>query len=247
VSETNAELAAPSARGLRQGVRDALTRQIVVTANEMLAQHGAGQLSVRAVARSLGMASSAIYRYVPSRDALITLLIVEAYNSLGDHVESSHTELGPASVGERWRTIGRATRAWALDQPHRYALIYGSPVPGYAAPEITIEPATRLPRLMIGLLADQAVELPEPGRAVPGELAERFRLALGPLRAMVPASVPDELVLRALMGWTQLFGVISFELFGHLRNVISDDPELRRELFDLEMDRVSAWIGLSHD
>ena len=114
---------------------------ITAVANAQLVEVGPSDLSVRAVARELGMASSAIYRYVSSRDELLTLLIVSGFNDMAGHVETAAGKV--ADPRKRWRVIGMACRDWAIEQPQRFALIYGSPVVGYAAPEDTIGPATR--------------------------------------------------------------------------------------------------------
>lgn len=87
-------------------------------------------LSVRAVARDLNMASSALYRYVASRDDLLTLLIVQIYDELGAVAEACEAECADADVSTRWLTLCHAVRGWAVAHPHDYALLYGTPVPG---------------------------------------------------------------------------------------------------------------------
>ena len=106
--------------------------EIIAEARRQLALQGAPALSLRAVTRQLGMASSAVYRYFPSRDDLITALIVEAYDALGVVAEAAVATDGPA--GDRWGALCRSIRGWAVEHPHEYALIYGSPIPGYQAP-----------------------------------------------------------------------------------------------------------------
>ena len=109
-----------------------MTEEIKATARRHLAEGGAANLSLRAVARDLGMVSSAIYRYVPSRDDLLTALIIDAYDSLGEAAETAHAADADAAPAQRWVTVCEAVRGWALAHPHEYALIYGSPVPGYS-------------------------------------------------------------------------------------------------------------------
>ena len=121
-------------------------------------------LSVRAVARDVGMVSSAVYRYFPSRDDLITELLVICYTELAEEVEAAETEVTDRSdrLG-RWLAIARTLRRWAVAHPYDYALLYGSPVPGYAAPRRTVEPAARIPRLVIALVSENdAVPAPRP-------------------------------------------------------------------------------------
>src|SRR5689334_17760881 len=146
-----------TATGIRARVRAEMTEEIKVIARRHLASDGAN-LSLRAVARDLGVVSSALYRYFASRDDLLTALIIDAYNALGDVVEAASASRPRADIEGRWLTIAHGIREWALQQPHEYALIYGSPVPGYQAPQDTVGPATRSSFTLIGLLRD-GVEL----------------------------------------------------------------------------------------
>src|SRR5262252_9106984 len=120
----------------RARARAELTREIKEEARRQLAEVGGNGLSLRAVARALGMVSSALYRYFPSRDDLLTALIIDAYDSLGAAAERAVAGSGAepgASARAQWRACCTAVRDWAIANPHEYALIYGSPVPGYQA------------------------------------------------------------------------------------------------------------------
>ncbi len=131
----------PSRADRRQDV----TVRILEIARRHLAEEGAASLSLRAVTRELGMVSSAVYRYVANRDELLTLLVVDAYTDLADAVDLAVA--GAARKGWQQRVVAGclAFRAWAVADPARYALLYGSPVPGYTAPaERTTEPGTRV-------------------------------------------------------------------------------------------------------
>ena len=130
-------------RTARERVRAELTREITETARRQLATAGASGLSLRAVAKEMGMVSSAIYRYFPSRDDLLTTLIIDGYNAVGAAVEKADAACPAEDYAGRWLATCRAVREWALAHPHEYALVYGSPVPGYQAPERTIGPASR--------------------------------------------------------------------------------------------------------
>ena len=111
-----------------------ITAEILTAARRHLASEGAPSLSLRAIARELGMTSSAIYRYVASRDDLLTWLIVDAYNSLGAACEFAEAEVEREDLFGRFRATCEAVRAVGDRNPHEWALIYGSPVPGYVAP-----------------------------------------------------------------------------------------------------------------
>jgi AcrR family transcriptional regulator len=124
-------------------VRAEITREITDIARTQLAADGAAALSLRAVARDLGMVSSAVYRYFGSRDELLTALISDGYDALGEAVEKADAACPRDGYAARWRSATRAGRDWAVAHPHEYALLYGSPVPGYQAPEEAIAPAAR--------------------------------------------------------------------------------------------------------
>ena len=141
-------------RTARERARTEITQEILDAARGYLATDGAPALSLRAIARDLGMASSALYRYFDSRDALLTRLIIDAYDSLGAAAEASESVVDRADLAGRFTAICHAVRAWALAHPNEYALIYGSPVPGYVAPTDTVAPASRVTTLLMRILID---------------------------------------------------------------------------------------------
>ena len=134
--------AMPSApRTARALARAELTRAILDRASVQLAEVGPAALSVRQIARDLEMASSAVYRYFPSRDALLTALLIQAFDDLGQAVEDGDASAARDDFRGRWAGLAQGLRGWAVAHPHEYALTYGSPVPGYAAPQDTIASA----------------------------------------------------------------------------------------------------------
>lgn len=160
-------------RTARDRARAELTQEIKDEARRQLAEVGAQGLSLRAVARELGMVSSALYRYFPSRDSLLTALIVDAYNAIGEAAEKADD---PAERPRtRWRLIWQATRAWARQHPHEYTLIYGSPIPGYQAPQDTVAPAARVALALAEVAVTAPLEPAFPGPALPDELADQAR------------------------------------------------------------------------
>jgi AcrR family transcriptional regulator len=220
-------------RTARERARAELTREIKEEARRQLAAEGAQKLSLRAVARELGMVSSALYRYYPSRDELLTALIIDAYDALGEAAEQATADAGPGAR-QRWRALCRAVRDWATAHPHEYALVYGSPVPGYQAPQTTIEPATRV-TLALARIVDGA-GLPGSGEPLPPGLAEQAaRVA-----AQTGLTMPPPVLVRTLIAWTQLFGMIGFELFGHLTGSV----EPADDFFAFTVERMADFIGL---
>jgi AcrR family transcriptional regulator len=226
-----------ASRTARERARIELTEEIKTVARRHLAEHGSSALSLRAVAREVGMVSSAVYRYFPSRDDLLTALIIDAYDAVGAHAEAADDAGRERGVAVRWLGVCEAVRAWALENAHEYALIYGSPVPGYAAPEATIGPASRVPLVLLRLLADGCAS----GEVVAGEspsMSRAVRSDLAQLRRDAAPSVPDAVLSRALAVWAQLLGTINLEMFGHLHNVIHDYDGF----FTLQMRRACDFL-----
>jgi AcrR family transcriptional regulator len=217
-----------------------MIEEIKATARRHLASEGAN-LSLRAVARDMGMVSSALYRYFASRDDLLTALIIDAYNDLGSAAESADarvTERG-ADPRARWLAICEGARRWALDHPAEYALVFGSPVPGYAAPPDTVPAATRTPAALIRVLSDATVSgtlrAPEPDT-----LPDTVRADIVPVRDELSPDLSEAAFTRGALGWTYLFGAINFELFGQLNNTIND----RDAYFDHQMRQIADFMGL---
>ena len=143
-------------RAARERTRAEVTRQILDVARRHLGTDGASGLSLRAIARELGASSSGVYRYVASRDELLTMLIVAAYDTLSAAAEAQEAAVARGDLGGRWSAVCDAVRGWALANPNEYALIYGTPVPGYVAPAATIAPAARVSGVLLGILTDAA-------------------------------------------------------------------------------------------
>jgi len=215
-----------------------MIEEIKAVARRHLATEGAN-LSLRAVARDMGMVSSALYRYFASRDDLLTALIIDGYNSLGAAVEAADAAITDRSkLRGRWLAAARAVRDWALANPAEYALLYGSPVPGYAAPQDTIPAAARSYAVLGNILTDGFASgaVTSQGDAVP----EAIRPDMARASEGISLGLPDEVMLAGMTAWIHIFGTVSFELFGQFNNVV----DARDEFFDTEMGRMADLIGL---
>ncbi|RSM49743.1 TetR family transcriptional regulator [Actinoplanes sp. ATCC 53533] len=221
-----------TAASIRARVRAEMTDEIKNVARRHLATDGAN-LSLRAVARDLGMASSAVYRYFASRDELLTAMIIDAYDALGGTAEAS---VGAGRFLDRFLSACHAVRDWALANPHEWALIYGSPVPGYQAPRDTVEPAIRV-ILLIGKIVGEAAAAGEieAGEPIGGPLGEDLAAVA---QQAAPGATP-QLVAHGLAAWIHLCGAVSAELFGQLNNTIN----ARREFFELQMRGAASIIS----
>ena len=229
-----------ASRTARERVRAELTREITETARRQLATEGAAALSLRAVAREMGMVSSAVYRYFPSRDDLLTALIIDGYNAIGAAAEQADGACRRDDHPGRWLAACRAVRDWALAHPHEYSLVYGSPVPGYQAPEQTIGPASRVAAVLGRIISDaQASGVLDPPALCPAP-PDSFAPDAARLRESVLPEVPDEVAARALTTWASVFGLVSFELFGQFQNVVTD----RAAYFDHAVRGLGRVIGL---
>lgn len=251
-------------KGARERARIEVTAAIKDEARKQLAADGAAKLSLRAVARELGMVSSALYRYFPSRDELLTALIVDAYDAVGEAAEAARDaavagareaadgpadeETGARAPGakgqdaagrhqERWTAVACAVRDWAIAHPHEYALIYGSPVPGYSAPQDTIGPASRVGLVLIDLLRDA---YRTDGLAVP-PLAQELRPDAARMTAELAPDLPPGVVAGLVAAWAQLFGLISFEVFGQFNRVV----EAKEQLFRQAAGELARAVGMT--
>lgn len=231
-----------ASQSARERARAELTNEIKVVARGHLAVSGADGLSLRAVARDMGMVSSAIYRYFPSRDDLLTALIIDAYQALGDSVDRALAPIGRYDVRARWFMICRATRAWAVEHPHEYALIFGSPIPGYRAPQDTVEPAIRIPRALVTVLRDawHGNYIREPLKIEP--LVPALEDQVTQVADAVAPGLPGWLLARAIMAWSQLFGMISFELFGQYVGSVTPTDDFFEHAIKLMTDFVGLVI-----
>lgn len=221
----------------RAVAREQMNAAILDIGRKQLAEVGPAALSLRAVAREIGVASSAVYRYVESRDELLTRLIVAGYNALGDAVEAAEGSRRRTDLRGRWRTACSALRAWAKQNPHEWALIYGSPVPGYAAPEETIEPAARVAVVLLKIIADAGGESAEQSSEV---RPVALRKQLEAMAELMESAVTPGQMAAATEAWTTLIGTISMELFGHYVGTV--DPT--DDYFTWQVDRLAVRLGI---
>ena len=235
--------AASLPRTPRERARARTVTDIIRLGREHLALHGAAALSLRAVARDLGVVSSAVYRYVESREELLTLLLIDAYSELGDEVDAAVGAVPEADFAGRFAAFGHAVRSWALREPSRYALLFGSPVPGYRAPaERTTGPGTRVVYALIAIV-DGAFRAGELSGEISHAAAVAAPLAadLAKIRVELGLAVPDPVLARGALVWTSLFGTISFEVFGQYG---PDTFAAREELFGHHLAVLGDVAGL---
>jgi AcrR family transcriptional regulator len=198
--------------GKRQETRERIECEIIEVGRRHLVTDGAAGLSLRAIARDLGMVSSAVYRYVASRDELLTLLIVDAYTELADAVDlAAEQSTGPWR--DRLLAMVQAARGWAVEQPASWALMYGSPVPGYHAPaELTVGPGTRVVGSLFAVVGAGIVvgDVPDAGPPTTPATSADF----DEIRAEFGFAGGDAAMMKCFLLWAALVGAISLEVFG---------------------------------
>jgi AcrR family transcriptional regulator len=234
-------------RTARERVKDEVTSEILSAARAHLAREGAAALSLRSIARDLGMAPSALYRYFSSRDALLSALILGAYGSLADQAEHASEAAYGQQDGAlaRWVAVPRAMRSWARSHPHEWGLIFGSPVPGYEAPTETITPYTRLALALVRPIIEAhrngslRLDPPSaPSASSPG--TDPLARSVQPVAEGLLPGLPTVAVARALQAFATLIGLISLELFGHWRNTVLE-PEV---LFEATISHLASSTGV---
>jgi AcrR family transcriptional regulator len=210
----------------RQRYREQTRQEAKRIALEQLAEDGVAGISVNAIGKRMGITGPALYRYFANRDALLTELISDGYHDLADTVE--HAVASAETQRGRLRAAARAMRDWAVAAPHRYLLLFGTPVPGYEAPAHTLEAANRT---MTAMLSTAGADTAAPGDGV----LQRSLVEWG--TRMGHENLTARQLHWGLVGWSRLHGHISLEVTGQF-TLTGIDPEL---LFEAEVDALMAW------
>jgi AcrR family transcriptional regulator len=226
----------------RERLRAETTAEIKAIALKHMATTGTASLSLRAVAREMGMTAGAIYSYFPSRDDLVSALIADVYNSLADRLQAvrdSHPADDPAGQVVAY---GMAYRRWAVENPEELRLVYGDAVPEYQRPEggAAVDAEHRACALITGIVADawptaQALHMGDEHQW--SDFDPEFA-------ALVRQSFPDlppAAVSLAMRVWGRMHGLVCLEVYGHLRPQV-EDPE---RLYRIEMIDVTKSLGLA--
>ncbi|WP_329192376.1 MULTISPECIES: TetR/AcrR family transcriptional regulator [unclassified Streptomyces] len=217
----------------RERYRQQVREEVKEKAWQQIAGSGASALSLNAIAKQMGMSGPALYRYFANRDELITELIRDAYRSLADAFTGVLGSTEGAGGGPDLAALARALRRWALEHPHRYFLVYGTPVPGYHAPQ---DITTIASEMMSVLLDACAAAGPQPDPAPPARAFEDHLAAGHREWAGDHPDAPPSNLRLALAFWTRLHGALSLELAGHFTGM-GLDPDL---LFESELGSLTA-------
>lgn len=212
------------------------------TARKQLAMVGGAGLSLDAVAHDSGLALTEVEAAFPHRDDLLTALVIDAYNASGAAMEQADEAAAGAgaSAGARLLAVTRALRRWSFENPAEFSLIYGSPVPGYHAPQDTVPPASRTPGVLAGIVRSALLggELTPPRRALPGPplLLPAAVEAFGG----VPEAPFSDIIERGIVLWSNLIGLLVFQVFSRTHDSVSDEAAF----FDYSIAVAAEGIGL---
>lgn len=231
----------------REKQRQATLEEIKTVARQQMAESGAAALSLNAIAREMGLTTPALYRYFANRDALVTELIVAAFQSLGDAIEQADAGKARDDFDGRFQAMAHAYRNWAITHPQDYDLIFGTPIPHYHAPkERTVPLASRIPTLF-GILLHQAeaagkMEIP----AAYGRLSPPLQQLIQNIAADLPqetlppdGKVPEKVVIAATVVHLRLFGLV----WAELHHMALPDTAVPGELFQIELNALMKQLG----
>ncbi|MEV0617501.1 TetR/AcrR family transcriptional regulator [Nonomuraea sp. NPDC050404] len=203
--------------GRRERLRIETTAEIKAVAMDLMAEGGPGAISLRAIARQMGMTPNAIYAYFATRDDLVTTLISDVYTGLADATDAALDAAPPGDAAALIRAWGGAFRTWALAHPQGFRLIYSEAVPGYLSPEGGAG-AEAEARFCLGLTRIAVTAWPHARHLHPDDFTwDDFETELlAPIREIFPGLTPTALALT-LRIWGHLHGIVSLEVYGHLR------------------------------
>jgi AcrR family transcriptional regulator len=206
----------------RERFKETTREEIKAVAWGQIATAGASSLSLRAIAREMGLTAPALYRYFKDRDALVTALVIDAFNSFADALEAGMGSCPAADHTGRLRAIGRAYREWAVAYPQRYTLIFGTPIRGYFPPHETQPAGLRSFKVLLEALNDAygagVLHLPAEYGRDPPALGARLEI----LRQGAEIPFPAVVVQLALATWSHVHGLVSLEIIGQLPGFLGD-------------------------
>jgi AcrR family transcriptional regulator len=231
----------------RDRVRAATTEEIKQTARRILVSEGPESVSLRAIAREMGMTAPALYRYFGSHEELIKHVCADIFGELANDIAAAIHAAGVATGGDMTSKVLAACwefRRWSLNHPREYGLIFATPLPGLHVQkdEITADPGGQFGNtffeLMVELWRKKPFPVPPDDEIDPGlrEQLVRYRDGLGHLAAGLPLG----LLLIFLRCWVRLYGIVSLEVFGHLSFALDDG----RPMFELTLSEMAPQVGL---
>jgi AcrR family transcriptional regulator len=225
----------------RDRIRAETSSEIKAIALRLLAANGPDAVTLRAIARDMGMTAGAIYSYFDTRDDLITALIADVYGSLADAMENARDSVPAADPAGRVLAVGHAYRRWAVTHPEEFRLVYGDAVPGYHAPANgpSKDAEERACAVLVELVAAGRPNRDEDPAAPRYDWTDFGEDYAAGIRKLFPELPPAALAL-ALRTWGRMHGQVALEIYGHLRPQLVT-PE---KLYEDEMLDLATTLGL---
>lgn len=205
----------PAALTRRERLRAEARAEIGALAMAQVARGGLDALSLSAIAREMGMSGPAIYRYVASREALLARLVADVFTSLADEIAVALTRVAPGDPDHRFRTVGRAYRAWALTHSREYVLVT-TRVTGSEGRPAMLAATERTLGLVVSALHD-----------------------------LDPAGRPDRMRSLGIVAWQRMHGHLTLELEGLHEAMGVDPESLYEGELDAIVRHVRAGRQLS--
>ncbi|MCU0491394.1 MAG: TetR/AcrR family transcriptional regulator [Chloroflexaceae bacterium] len=198
-------------------------------ARQHMAAEGTAALSLRAIARDMGMTAPALYRYYPDRDALITALILDAYYALANAMRAATNSRPTTAYADRLYAALICYRDWAMAHPTEFQLIFGNPIPGYQAPPEQTTPAAR----SVGMVVIETLLAAHRAGAlhIPAIYHEVPPLRDAPALYLAAAAAPNAqpaLTSIYLSGWSLAHGLVLLEMFHHTTPLLPDPAAFYR-------------------
>ena len=217
--------------------RDRLRAQTLAEIREhgfaQLAEGGPAALSLTGIAKAMGMSGPALYRYFASRDDLLVALVEESYEDLADTLTEVAYRTRSGTPEERLRAALNGTRQWALSQPHRYRLVFGSSYgSGELDPDRIIPPAQRAMEIVLAALS----ELGPAERAATVSDSELRRELVHWGNGSEDSPHDPRVLFLGLLAWTRIHGVISLEIEGFFEQIEIEPARI----FKAEVDHLVA-------
>lgn len=224
----------------RERTRAATVEEIKRTALGLMQEHGSADVRFTDIARTMGLTAPALYRYFADRDELLTALVADSFDSLSAALVATRDEVPADDLGARFLAACAAYRSWTIGNPQRFALIFGVPVPGYAAPPDgpTVEAGQRALAHLAALVADtgRLGLLRDPLVPLVASASESAEWAAG-----FGEDVPPERYHALLLAWASVHGFVSLEVYGHFGSL---DGPARDQLFLAQVRAAAAIAGL---
>jgi AcrR family transcriptional regulator len=235
----------------RDRLRAATTEEIIATARRLLVASGPDAVSLRAIAREMGMTAPGLYRYFDSHEELLRHVCASIFTELGADIQRA-LDSAPVPAGSAEMTAKltvkmvaacREFRRWALNNPAEFGMLFGVPLPGLdygqydVADECALAFAGTFFALFLELWTKAPFAVPEPGDIDPGlrDQLDRYRATLG-------TDIPVGAVLTFLRCWTVLYGGVAMEVFGHMKFALEDAAPM----FELTLGDLAALVGLRY-